>query len=66
MIWVLFALIAVAIGVIIYGTATGRLRADRRCCAADPMDDARMRPYLLEDERIRQAGVQQAGAQQPE
>jgi hypothetical protein len=60
MIWVLFGLLAVAIGVVVYGTVTGRMRADRRCCTPDPMDDARMRPYLLADERMRQEGVQPA------
>jgi len=58
MIYVFGAFIAVAIGLVIYGTVTGRMRADRRCCTPDPMDDARMRPYLLEDERMRQEGVQ--------
>lgn len=32
------------------GAITGRVRAQNCCSVADPMNDARMRPYLLADE----------------
>jgi hypothetical protein len=43
--------LVLAFGVLLtIGALTGRVKSQTCCCAADPMNDARMRPYLLADE----------------
>lgn len=49
MAYVIGAAILVMGAVIAVGTATGRMQARGCCCPSDPMQDTRMRPYLLED-----------------
>jgi hypothetical protein len=45
------AVVVLAFGALLtIGALTGRVRTKNCCSVADPMNDARMRPYLLADE----------------
>jgi hypothetical protein len=47
------AALVLAFGVLlVVGALTGRVKSNKCCSVADPMKDARMRPYLLADEQL--------------
>jgi hypothetical protein len=47
------AALALAFGaLLVTGALTGRVKSRSCCSVADPMNDSRMRPYLLADEQL--------------
>jgi hypothetical protein len=47
------AALALAFGaLLVIGALSGRVKSQSCCSVADPMNDSRMRPYLLADEQL--------------